>query len=60
MKARIKIRSNRISREELIADGIFLLISFISSFVVVFLFDVHRSFYEMPMLPLKYIFKTPL
>ncbi len=54
-----KVRKSPINRDELIADGIFILISFISSFVIVFLFDVHHSFYEMPIIPLKYIFKSP-
>ncbi len=54
-----KLRKSPINRDELIADVIFIIISFISSFVVVFLFDVHHSFYEWPFFPLKFIFKTP-
>jgi len=53
-----RVRKSRINKDELIADGVFILISFIASFAVVFLFDVHHSFYEVPILPLKYIFKT--
>ncbi|MBN2102107.1 MAG: hypothetical protein JW716_04520 [Candidatus Aenigmarchaeota archaeon] len=59
MKKHIKkVRKSPISRDELIADGIFIFISFIASFAVVFLFDVHHSFYEMPVFPLEFIFKT--
>lgn len=53
-----KVRKSRINKDELIADGIFIFISFISSFVVTFLFDIHHSFYEMPLYPFKFIFKT--
>ncbi len=59
MKRHIKkIRKSRVNRDEIIADLVFLFISFFSSFVVVFLFDIHRSFYEWPIFPLKFIFKT--
>ncbi|NOX71419.1 MAG: hypothetical protein GXO64_01845 [Candidatus Micrarchaeota archaeon] len=53
-----RIRKSRVKKDEIVADIIFLLISFVASFMVVFLFDVHHSFYEWPILPLKYIFKT--
>jgi len=53
-----KIRRSVITKEEIIADGIFLFISFFVSFMIVFLFDIHHSFYEWPM-TLKFIFKTP-
>ena len=53
-----KIRKSRITREELIADAVFLFISGFVSFLIVFLFDIHHSFYEWPIV-LKFIFKTP-
>ncbi len=52
-----KIRKSTITKEELIADGIFLLISAVISFLIVFLFDIHHSFYEWP-IALKFIFKS--
>ena len=52
-----KIRRTSITKEELKADAIFLFISAFVSFIIVFLFDIHRSFYEWPM-TLKFIFKT--
>lgn len=53
-----RIRKSIITKEELIADAIFLLISAFISFLIVFLFDINHSFYEWPM-SLKFIFKTP-
>jgi len=47
-----------ITKEEIIADVIFLSVSAFVSFLIVFLFDIHRTFYEWPM-TLKFIFKTP-
>ena len=41
-----------------VGDLLFLIISAAASFAVVFLFDIHKSFYEWP-LTLNYIFKTP-
>lgn len=52
-----KIRKSAITKEELIADGIFLLISVFILFLTVFLFDIHHSFYEW-LFALKYIFKS--
>ncbi len=52
-----KIRKSIITKEELIADIIFLAISAFVSFLFIFLFDIHHSFYEWPM-TLKFIFKT--
>lgn len=51
-------KSKGLFKRKLIADGIFLFFSAITSFLVVFLFDIHRSFYEWPII-LKFIFKTP-
>lgn len=52
-----KIRKSIITKDELIADAIFILIAAFVSFMLVFLFDIHQSFYEWP-ITLKFIFKT--
>ena len=53
-----KIRKKTIiTKEEIIADVIFLFVSAFISFLIVFLFDIHHSFYEWP-ITLKFIFKT--
>jgi hypothetical protein len=57
MRKRLKIKSV-VTREELIADVIFLAVSSLISFLVVFLFDIHHSFYGWPM-ALEFIFKNP-
>jgi lysylphosphatidylglycerol synthetase-like protein (DUF2156 family) len=53
-----QIRKSVITKEEIIADVIFLFISAFISLLAVFLFDVHHSFYEKPIYPFKFIFKT--
>ncbi len=53
-----KIRKGIITKEELIADFVFLFIPALISFVIIFLFDIHQSFYKWPM-ELKFIFTTP-
>ena len=53
-----KVRKTRVTKNELIADAVFLLISGFASFLIVFLFDIHHSFYEWPM-KMKFIFQTP-
>ncbi|MBU4267206.1 MAG: hypothetical protein KKE96_08285 [Candidatus Altiarchaeota archaeon] len=58
MKRLRRVRKSAITREELIADAIFLFISAFISFTIVFLFDIHRSFYSWPIFPLRFIFKT--
>lgn len=52
-----KIRSSRVTKEELVADLIFLFISGFISGLVVFLFDIHQSFYSWP-IKLKFIFTS--
>jgi len=39
------IKRPRISKEELIADGIFFLVAMIISAIAIFIFDIHWSFY---------------
>lgn len=53
-----KIRKSIVTKEEIIADAVFLFIPALVSFLIVFLFDVHHSFYEWPM-TLKFIFNSP-
>lgn len=43
-----KVRKSIITREELIADAVFLLVPALLSFLVTFSFDIHHSFYEWP------------
>ncbi len=53
-----KLRGTWITKGELIADLIFLVISALVSLAIIFLFDIHRSFYEWP-IKLTFIFQTP-
>ena len=53
-----KIRKSQVTKEEVTADVVFLCISALISFIIVFLFDIHHSFYEWPF-TLKFIFKRP-
>jgi lysylphosphatidylglycerol synthetase-like protein (DUF2156 family) len=53
-----KIRKSIVTKEEIIADAVFLFIPALVSFLIVFFFDVHHSFYEWPM-TLKFIFNSP-
>lgn len=53
-----KIRKSIVTKEELIADAVFLFISTVVSFLFVNLFDIHPSFYEWP-ITLKFIFDSP-
>ncbi|MCX6742342.1 MAG: hypothetical protein NTX24_04200 [Candidatus Pacearchaeota archaeon] len=54
-----KIRGKSVvTKREVIADLIFLAISAFISLIIIFLFDIHRSFYEWP-IQLSFLFKTP-
>lgn len=54
-----KIRGkSKVTKREIFADLIFLALSGFVSLVVIFLFDIHRSFYEWP-IKLSFLFKTP-
>jgi len=53
-------KRSRVTHEEIIADLVFVGVSGIISFLITFLFDVHHSFYNWPIFPLKYIFQNPL
>jgi len=43
-----RIRKSKVTKEEILSDLIFLLASAIISFLAVFLFDIHHSFYNWP------------
>jgi len=54
-----KIRKNRVTKNEIIADLIFFIVPAIISLVAVFIFDIHHSFYpENELWPLDRIFLT--
>ena len=53
-----KIRKTRITKNEIMADFVFLLFGAIVSFLILFAFDIHWSLYEYPILPLKRVFQT--
>jgi hypothetical protein len=40
-----KIRKTRVEKEEIIADFIFLAVSFIITVIALFVFDIHWNFY---------------
>ena len=50
-----RVRKSRVSREEIIADVIFFLIPAILSFLAIFLFDIHQSFYQPPYYPFTFL-----
>jgi hypothetical protein len=54
-----RVRKSKVTREEFLGDMVFLLIGFIVSFLAIFFFDTHHSFYEEPWFPLEFIFSTP-
>ncbi|MBM3308757.1 MAG: hypothetical protein FJ045_00185 [Crenarchaeota archaeon] len=53
-----RIRKTRIEKEEIIADFIFLLLSFITTEIMLYIFDIHWNFYpgEQLIPPAKHIF----
>jgi hypothetical protein len=53
-----KIRGGKVTKREVASDAIFLAISAIISLIIIFLFDIHRSFYEWPP-KLQFIFNSP-
>jgi len=54
-----KIRKSRIQKDELFADFMFLLIGYIISVIMLFIFDIHWNFYPGGVLfpPEKFIFE---
>lgn len=53
-----KFRKQKITKDEIIADVIFLLIPAFISFCIIFIFDIHHSLYEFPVFPLKFVFQN--
>lgn len=55
------IRKTRISQHEIIADIIFILIGMFVTFMAIFIFDIHWSFYPGNTIfpPNKHIFTSP-
>jgi lysylphosphatidylglycerol synthetase-like protein (DUF2156 family) len=53
-----RFRKSKITFEEIVDDIIFLFIAFFLSFVFIFIFDIHHSFYEKNFFPLKFIFEN--
>ena len=55
MKKIIRFRGFEITKKELIADVIFLIIALIISLLILFIFDIHWSFYPENFGKLKFI-----
>lgn len=56
------LKKLRISKNEIVADIIFLIVAMCVSGIAIFIFDIHWSFYPGNTIfpPNKYIFKSPL
>ncbi|VVC03796.1 Uncharacterised protein [Candidatus Bilamarchaeum dharawalense] len=54
------IKRPKISKEEIIADGIYLFVGALAAFIAIFIFDIHWSFYpgETILPPSRHIFQT--
>lgn len=53
-----RLRKKKVTKEEIIADLIFLLVPAFVSFCIIFIFDIHHSLYSLPIFPLKFVFQT--
>ena len=54
-----KVRKSGVSREEIIADLIFFFIPAFIVLILIFLFDIHQSFYSLPYYPFKFLLNDP-
>jgi len=54
-----KVRKSRVSREEIMADLIFFFIPALLSFLAIFFFDIHQSFYQAPYYPFNFLLNSP-
>lgn len=54
-----KVRKSRVSREEIIADLIFFFVPALIVLILIFLFDIHQSFYNLPYYPFKFLLNDP-
>jgi len=54
------IKRPRISKDELIADALYLIVSLFVSALALYIFDIHQSFYpgQSVLPPSKYVFTT--
>lgn len=50
-----KVRKSGVGREEIIADAIFFFVPAVVVFLVIFFFDIHQSFYQVPYYPFKFL-----
>ena len=55
VKVIMKLRRSRVDREEIIADAIFFLVPAVIVFLVIFFFDIHQSFYNIPYYPFEFL-----
>jgi hypothetical protein len=54
-----KVRKSGVSREEIAADLIFFFIPAFLSFLAIFFFDIHQSFYQAPYYPFVFLLRDP-
>ncbi|UCD07272.1 MAG: hypothetical protein JSW41_05630 [Candidatus Aenigmatarchaeota archaeon] len=50
-----KVRKSVVSREEITADFVFFFIPAFLSFLAIFFFDIHQSFYQAPYYPFTFL-----
>ena len=55
---RMRTRKTKVTLEEIIDDIIYFTLSAVLALIITFLFDIHHSFYQKNIFPLKFIFKS--
>lgn len=50
-----RVRKSGVSREEIMADIIFFFVPAFLSFLAIFFFDIHQSFYQPPYYPFTFL-----
>jgi hypothetical protein len=50
-----RVRKSWVSREEIVADTIFFFVPAVITLLVIFFFDIHQSFYQVPYYPFKFL-----
>ena len=50
-----RVRKSGVSREEVTADAVFFFIPAFLSFLAIFFFDIHQSFYQVPYFPFTFL-----
>jgi hypothetical protein len=55
-----RVRKSQVQKDEIIADIVFLLVSFVVTEIALFIFDIHWNFYPGGQLfpPAKYVFEN--